>query len=153
MSLTECGEWSRYQQGFVTSGSSGELNLVSLPFPALRSHLHFLAYGPFLCLQSQQDSIFKSLSWGPLFYPTHLFYLLFLKVISSSKVWACLPRSPLYCCPHKNRFSLKIFIANHYGGVNRNNKIIKWRALKGPGKLIKSEIESGWEGCLGGSVN
>lgn len=38
--------------GFLSGGSKGES--VSWPIPASRGHVHFLAYGPVLHLQSQQ---------------------------------------------------------------------------------------------------
>lgn len=56
-SLGNIGCW----QGCVTSvGFRGEL--VSLPFPGSRSFLHLLGYGPFLYVQSQEYSTFKSIS-------------------------------------------------------------------------------------------
>ena len=59
MSLIEVN--SRYQQGY-TASVCGREPVFFLPLPASRGHRHSLSHSPFLCLWSQQHSIFKSVS-------------------------------------------------------------------------------------------
>ena len=47
--------------GYIPSKES-ERQFITLPFPVSRGHLHSLACGFFLHLQSQYHSIFKSLT-------------------------------------------------------------------------------------------
>lgn len=74
-------------------GSRGES--LSLLSPAPRGHLHCLAGGPFLRLQSRQQSIFKSLSLPPL--PIFPSLLVSLSLPPSPRV--LLPASLHLCFP------------------------------------------------------
>lgn len=61
LSVLEVRSLESVSLGCIPSGSSRRKSF-GLPFLASRSHLHFLAHGPFLHHQNQKHSIFKSLS-------------------------------------------------------------------------------------------